>query len=125
MHFYEVDYKRVKEIQKMSFYKRELNFSLPNNKEHKFIEGKTTKFKINLSSSKAKELNLDKIVVDSVYSKNKLITAVYKKDWNKDNFGPIIIPKNKYFVIGDNRDNSEDSRFIGLIDKKDVIGIKI
>jgi signal peptidase I len=33
-----------------------------------------------------------------------------------------IIPKDKYFVLGDNRGNSADSRIIGLIDKKDIIG---
>jgi signal peptidase I len=33
-----------------------------------------------------------------------------------------IIPKDKYFVLGDNRGNSSDSRIIGLIDKKDIMG---
>lgn len=33
-----------------------------------------------------------------------------------------IIPKDMYFVLGDNRNNSADSRTIGLIDKKDILG---
>lgn len=33
-----------------------------------------------------------------------------------------IIPEDKYFVLGDNRNISADSRSIGLIDKKDILG---
>ncbi len=40
----------------------------------------------------------------------------------RDNFGPYIVPKNKLFVMGDNRDQSYDSRYWGYVDLKDVKG---
>ena len=33
-----------------------------------------------------------------------------------------VIPEGKYLVLGDNRENSEDSRDYGLVSKKDIVG---
>jgi signal peptidase I len=53
------------------------------------------------------------------------ISRIFGKNWNKDNFGPLLIPKGKVFVMGDNRDNSEDSRYLGFIDTSDILGVVI
>jgi signal peptidase I len=38
------------------------------------------------------------------------------------NFGPVTVPPGKYFMMGDNRDNSNDSRFYGTVDRARIVG---
>lgn len=48
-----------------------------------------------------------------------------KGNWNISNFGPIVLPPKKYFFLGDNRDNSLDSRYRGFVDEENIIGTLI
>ena len=40
----------------------------------------------------------------------------------RSNFGPVTVPEGQYLVLGDNRDNSADSRFIGFVPRHLLIG---
>ncbi|MGE4544831.1 MAG: signal peptidase I [Pedobacter sp.] len=37
-------------------------------------------------------------------------------------FGPVVIPEGNYFMMGDNRDNSADSRYFGFVERSRVVG---
>ena len=51
------------------------------------------------------------------------IQKVYGQPWNTDQFGPYIIPDGSFFVLGDNRHNAMDSRYIGVVQVSDIIGV--
>ena len=40
----------------------------------------------------------------------------------KRSFAPIQISERSYFMMGDNRDNSKDSRFYGIVEREQIVG---
>lgn len=80
-----------------------------------------------LSKEQAKELETLKIPCERYpnYEKStpQEIEDMYHQPWTVDNFGPVQVPANQYFVMGDNRYMSQDSRFIGFIKKEDIYGV--
>ena len=71
----------------------------------------------------------DRVNIDdfNVFVNNQIIKQPYldyslvKKPFSRY-MAQITVPKNKLFGMGDNRDNSNDGRFFGLINQSDVIG---
>lgn len=61
------------------------------------------------------------IVYEQLDSKLHPVLLLRYLDTSKQ-FGPIIIPENQYFMMGDNRNNSLDSRYFGCIKQDQIIG---
>jgi len=57
------------------------------------------------------------LYIDGKPYEEMFLTETTTADYNTG-----VIPENKYFVLGDNRDNSLDGNDFGLIDKQDIIG---
>ncbi len=48
--------------------------------------------------------------------------SIFNELGSRDNFGPLTMPTQMYWAMGDNRDNSEDSRVWGYVPYKNIVG---
>lgn len=56
-----------------------------------------------------------------LYINEKVVDDPYYKN-NTEDFDPVKVPNDYYFVMGDNRNDSMDSRIIGPVKKSDIMG---
>lgn len=110
-YLYKIDIVRKREIE--DFITHEFDLKMISNDS----------FLANLPKSKAKEIKAENMRY--ILPQDSIDTYLqYKNGFpcNVDYFGPVKIPKGCYFVMGDNRYNSQDSRYIGFIPHKSFRG---
>jgi signal peptidase I len=66
----------------------------------------------------------DEVVIrdQTVYINGQELAEPYATNPFRDNYGPLVVPVNHLFVMGDNRGNSSDSRRIGPIPEELIVG---
>lgn len=59
---------------------------------------------------------------DASYTQRIDSTVIPSSINSRDNFGPVTVPPDSFFVLGDNRDQSLDSRFWGFVEEQKIKG---
>ncbi len=81
-----------------------------------FINGKLTQY--HQQSTSEEYVLAEEMLVDHPHAM-QITSGVASQT---SSFAPVSVPNGQYLVLGDNRDNSKDSRYIGFIPRKEIVG---
>lgn len=90
-----------------------------------YINGEpATQFDLTIDEFRLADGNTEKLLratEDLGTKKHAIIMTLYNNDGNFQ-YEDLIVPKNSYFVLGDNRSNSLDSRYFGVLADRQLVG---
>lgn len=84
-----------------------------------FVNGTKLNYEITMDSALAEVLVEDRLE-DLLGVKHRV--RVKKQGGRLSSFPLVIVPENHYLALGDNRDNSADSRVIGFVPRNEIVG---